>query len=473
MRTKHFAVIALILATAACKKDVKGVLNGAQSAMGNPTSIQYSGSGMNAFFGQALTAGKEWPRRNLASYTRAINYDAKSSREEMAFTQPVFGGQQQNAEVSGDKAWNVGANGPNPQPAAAEERQLQIWLTPHGFLKGALAAGSATMKDGDAGSHLVTFTALGKYSVTGTIDNHNLVTRVETTEANPVLGDMVVIANYSDYKDFGGVKFPAKIVQTQGGFPVWELTINQVQPNAPADLPVPANVQAASAPPVKVESAKLGDGVWFLSGGSHHSVLVEFKDYVAVIEAPLNEQRSLAVIAEARKLASNKPIKYVISTHHHFDHSGGLRTYVAEGATVVTQESNKDFFEKTFQAPATLEPDAQSKAPKPATFQTVSDKWVLTDGKQKIEVYATQGDAHSDELLVAYLPGQRLLVEADAYSPGPVNTPPPSPAPPNAVNLYNNVQRLKLNVATIAPIHGRGPVPLAELRKFIGNGKGA
>lgn len=467
MRKESLAVIALALLTTACTKDANSVLKSAQSAMGDPKSIQYSGTGMNAFFGQSLTAGKEWPRRNLTSYSRTINYDAKSSREEMAFTQPVFGGQQQNAEVNGNKAWNVGANGANPQPAAAEERQLQILLTPHGFVKGALAAGNATMKEGDAGSHSITFNALGKYTVTGTIDSNNLVTKVETIEANPVLGDMPVAATYSDYKDFNGVKFPTKIVQTQGGFPVWELAIANVQPNAPADLAVPDNVQAASIPAVKVESAKLSDGVWFLGGGSHHSLLVEFKDYVAVIEAPLNEERSMAVITEAKKLVPNKPIKYVISTHHHFDHSGGLRTYVAEGATIVTHESNKDFYEKTFQAPATLQPDEQSKGPKPATFQTVSDKWVLTDGKQKVEVYATQGDLHSDELLVAYLPGPRVLVEADAYSPGPVNTP-PSPAPPNAVNLYNNIQRLKLNVATIAPIHGRGPVPMAEFRKFVG-----
>src|SRR5215471_16821102 len=125
-------------------------------------------------------------------------------KEEMSFAQPVFGGQQQNAEVSGDKAWNVGANGPAPQPAAAEERQLQIWLTPHGFIKGALAAGNATMKDGDAGSHTITFSALGKYTVTGTIDSNNMVTKVETTESNPVLGDMSVVSTYSDYKDFNG-----------------------------------------------------------------------------------------------------------------------------------------------------------------------------------------------------------------------------------------------------------------------------
>ena len=473
MDRKLWVVTGLSLALGACSSapDAKTALSNAEKAMGSVKSIQYSGTGMNAFFGQALAAGKEWPRRDLTSYTRTINYDQKSSSEQMAFAQPVFGGQQQNGEVNGDKAWNMGANGPAPQPANAEERQLQIWLTPHGFVRAAMDAGNATIEppsqDGKK-TNVITFTALGKYKVAGTLDENNMVVKVETTEANPVLGDLPVVCTYSDYKDFNGVKFPTKILQTQGGFPVWDLTIASVQPNAPADLPVPDAVKSAAAPQVTVQTQKLGDGVWFLGGGSHHSLVVGFKDYIAVIEGPLTEERSMAVMAEAKKLVPDKPIKYVISTHHHFDHTGGLRTYIANGATLITHESNKDYFMKALQAPATVAPDAEAKSPKPPTIQGVTDKFVLTDGKQTIEVYATQGDTHTDEMLVVYLPGPKVLVEADSYSPGPPNTPPPSPVPPNAMNLYNNIQRLKLNVATVVGIHGRGPVPMAEFKKFIG-----
>jgi glyoxylase-like metal-dependent hydrolase (beta-lactamase superfamily II) len=197
-------------------------------------------------------------------------------------------------------------------------------------------------------------------------------------------------------------------------------------------------------------------------------VVVEFNDYIAVVEAPLNEERSLAVIAEAKKLANNKPIRYVLTTHHHFDHTGGLRTYVAEGATVVTHQSNVPYFEKAMVAPAILMPDMQAKTPRSPMFQGVSDKYVITDGKQTIEVYATAGDTHTNEYTLVYLPGPRILVEGDAYSPGAPDAPPPAPPPPNAVRLYDDIQKLKLNVATIAPIHGRGAVPLTELRRFIG-----
>jgi glyoxylase-like metal-dependent hydrolase (beta-lactamase superfamily II) len=466
---KLFLTIGLCVLAAGCTSTPKSVLDSAQKAMGNPNSIQYSATGMNAFFGQALSAGKEWPRRQLTSYTRTINYQQKSSSEQLNFAQPTFPSQQQNAEVNGDKAWNIGANGPVPQPANAEGRQLQIWLTPHGFVKAAMDAPDAMLSKAADGSSVITFTAMGKYKVSGTIDSQNLVSKVETTVADPVLGDTPLVTTYADYKDYNGVKFPTRIAQTQGGFAVWEITVAGVQPDAPADLPVPAPVQSATAAPVTVQTTKLGDGVWFLTGGSHHSLVVGFKDYIAVIEAPLSEERSMAVIAEAKKLAPNKPIKYVISTHHHFDHSGGLRTYVAEGATVVTHDSNRGFFEKTFQAPATLAPDALAKSPKSATIQGVTDKdkYELTDGKQTIQVYATQGDLHTDELLVVYLPASKVLVEADSYSPQDPNAK-PSPVPPNATNLYNNIQRLKLNVATIAPIHGRGAVPYAEFLKFVG-----
>jgi glyoxylase-like metal-dependent hydrolase (beta-lactamase superfamily II) len=466
MRTRLvlFTLLAVILTGTASAQDAAAALRKAEKAMGNPSSIQYSGTGMNAFFGQALTAGQEWPRRELSNFTRTINYDQRIARDALEFSQPQFGGQQQNTQVNGDRAWTVGPNGPVPQLAAAEERQLHIWLTPHGFVKGALASGNATLASGN----VITFTALGKYKVSGTLDARNRVSKVETKVANPVLGDTDVVATYSNYRDFNGVQFPGQISIVQGGFPSWELAITSVTAGVALDLPVPENVASASIPPIQVASTKIADGVWHVMGGSHHSVVVEFGDYLAVAEAPLDERRSLAVIAEAKKLVPNKPIRYVLTTHHHFDHSGGLRTYVAEGATVVTHHTNVPYFEKSTVAPATLQPDAQSRNPKKPTFAGVTDKHVITDGKQTIEVYATAGDAHTAEYTLIYLPGPGILVEGDAYSPGPADAPPPATPPPNAVALYKDLERLKLTVNTIAPVHGRGAVPLAELKKTIG-----
>jgi glyoxylase-like metal-dependent hydrolase (beta-lactamase superfamily II) len=281
-----------------------------------------------------------------------------------------------------------------------------------------------------------------------------------------VLGDMLVETTYSDYKDFAGVKFPTKIVQTQGGFPVLELTVSDVQPNAAANIDVPEAVRSAPPAAVRVESQKLGDGVWFLAGGTHNSALVEFKDYVAVIEGPLDEQRSLAVIAEVKKLAPNKPIRYLINTHHHFDHSGGIRTYVAEGATIITHEMNRPYYEKTFAMPRTLSPDALSKNPKEAKFETVKDKYVLTDGARRLELYAVQGNGHNAGLLIAYIPKEKVLIEPDLFNPPPPNTPPPPAVSPYTASLQETIKRLKLDVRQIAPLHGR-IVPVADLQKAV------
>jgi glyoxylase-like metal-dependent hydrolase (beta-lactamase superfamily II) len=125
---------------------------------------------------------------------------------------------------------------------------------------------------------------------------------------------------------------------------IMEIKVTNVQTNVnvPA-ITVPDVVKQATAPPERVESQKLADGVWFLGGGSHNSVAVEFRDYVAVVEAPLNEARSLEVIDEVHKLVPNKQIQYVVNTNHHFDHSGGLRTYLSQGTTVVTSQQNRDY----------------------------------------------------------------------------------------------------------------------------------
>jgi glyoxylase-like metal-dependent hydrolase (beta-lactamase superfamily II) len=179
------------------------------------------------------------------------------------------------------------------------------------------------------------------------------------------------------------------------------------------------------------------------------------------------------VIAEAKRLVPNKPLRYVINTHHHFDHSGGLRTYVAEGATIITHKINRPFFEQTFQLPHTLNPDQLSQNPKPAHFETVTDKYVLTDGNRTLELHVMKNNTHNPGLLLAYLPKEKILVQADSYTP-----PTPGLPPPPAVNVINarnlnleeNIEQAHLNVQQILPVHGR-IMTIAEFRKAIGKGR--
>jgi len=481
---KHLVVALAVFGLAAnlaSAQDAKALLQKSSIALGaaNLTSIQYSGTGHISSLGQNYIPNGPYPETNLSAYTRTVDYAGKSSKEELTRTNEnpppkgggaPFGGEQKQVNLVSDKyAWNQPGAQPQPAPAAADERQLQIWLTPQGFLKGALD-GNATMKKGKGGTE-VTFTAMNKYKVVGTIDAAGMVTKVNTWIPSPVMGDMLVETLYSDYKDFGGVKFPAKIVQNQGGHPVFDLAVTSAKANpGPLSLTVSDAVRQAQVPPVRVESQKLGDGAWFVGGGSHNSVVVEFKDYIAVVETPLTEERAEAVLAEAKRLVPNKPIKYVINSHHHWDHSGGLRAAAAEGITIITNEQNKAFYEQAWKAPHTLEPDKLAKNPKKATFITVKDKYTLTDGNQTLDLYYTQPNDHNNDMMIGYLPKLKVLIEADLYTPPAPNGPPPVPIAMGFTNqLYENLQRLKLDVVTIAPLHGR-VVPYTDMLKLLGKG---
>ena len=167
---------------------------------------------------------------------------------------------------------------------------------------------------------------------------------------------------------------------------VYEYAVTDVKPNAPVTtMPVPDVVRNAKVEPAKVQSTRLADRLWLLGGGSHNSVLVEFNDFVAVVEAPQNEERSLAVMDEVARLTPNKPIKYLVNTHNHFDHSSGLRRFMAEGATIITYEGNKQYYEKLATLPHTLNPDKLAQSKRKPSFETMTEQKTLTDGNHVIQ----------------------------------------------------------------------------------------
>jgi glyoxylase-like metal-dependent hydrolase (beta-lactamase superfamily II) len=374
----------------------------------------------------------------------------------------VRGDQNLNASVSGDYAWNTAGQAATPLPLAVTERQFQLWATPHGVIKAAMA------NKGTVEGRAILVTVPGRFKLKATVNDKNLITKVEALVANPVVGDMPVEVTYSTYQDFGGgVMFPRVIEQTAGGFPSLALTVDTFKPNAPVDIKVPDNVRQAGDIYAKVTSEKVVDGVWYLTGTTHHSAVIEMKDHVIVVEAPQNEARAVAVLAETKKLVPNKPIRYLINSHHHDDHSGGVRTFAAEGVTVITSEVNRPFFEWALAAPATVAPDAQAKAKRKPTVEGVGDKRVMTDGTRTVEIHQIGGIYHHDGMLMVYLPKEKLLSQADAFTPVAPNAKYMTPPSPFTEALAENIKRLGLNVESHLPLHGR-LVPAAELDKANG-----
>jgi len=190
-------------------------------------------------------------------------------------------------------------------------------------------------------------------------------------------------------------------------------------------------------------------------------VLAEFGDHLVLIEAQQNDTRALAVIAKARELRPGKPLTQVINTHHHFDHSGGLRAAVSEGLAVITQALNVAFYKDAMTRAHTIVPDALAKRPKPLTIDAVDEEKTLQDSAMTITLYRIDGSPHADTLLMAYFPKQRILVEADVFSPA-------AAVQPYAANLIENIKKHNLQVDRIVPIHGT-VVPFSELVKTQAN----
>ncbi len=514
------AVLGLSVGTAAAQEvDARAALQASLEVMGGEDlrTIEYSGDGRSARIGQQYSVNGGWPQYEIADYTRSIDFEAGWSREDYTRRQgsyATFGrvpmaDQRVTAVVSGAYAWDIRDDAPVPltRPyldgiSYNELRQLELAITPHGFLKAALAASDATaiqlpiIGASDFGVSqfgrtvtIVSFTFLDKYKINGTINDENLVELVGTWIPNPVYGDMDYEMRYTRYRDFDGVKFPMQIHTHQAdprlnvAHNYYQYDITSVRPNAPVTtMPVPEVVRTAVTPPATVESELLADGVWLLGGGTHHSLLVEFRDYVAVVEAPNNEERSLAVIAEATRLVPDKPIQYVINTHHHFDHAGGLRTYLSQGTTIVTHESNKQYYLDILfhPAPRELQPDRMAHynpmywiSRRPAPIQTVSGaaretgKYVVTDGEQILEIIHVQdmayelGDPsyrqghHSEDMLIAYLPRERILLNADLYSPPPPGAQPPAVPTPGMKTLRENIRKLGIDPERHVGVHGR------------------
>lgn len=482
--------------------------------------VTIAGSGYTGAVGQQRESAwnVDWPRGVLNNYTRTMNWEARTMREE--FDRPPglnpaswkyglgwLGGTplQRNSRqvfaVNGTQAWHIdGSEAPiAASPEDAERWQLDLWVNPHGFLKAARLPGANPKafwrwELGESGRDghttipekvaVVMITVMGKYRVDATINKENMLQRIHTMVPDPALGDTNFEHEFTNdsYVDVGnGVKFSTGWHHHQGwddnfgaqavtaGHNAFGGTFQKITTEGcEAPVPVPDKVRQASSP-VRVAPQKLADGVYLMGGASHNSVVVEFKDYIAVVEAPLDERRNLAVIDAIVKLIPNKPIRFLVNTHQHFDHVGGLRTYMHIGATIITHWKNFEFYRRDVlnYAPRTLAPDLMALAPPTEVaegyqYETVRENYTLTDGSRTMHISYVQPLAHAEGMLLAYLPKEKIVIEADLYDPEDGN---PAPTPSNRI-FQTHVQRLGLAVDTIAPIHGKA-VPWSAFAKWM------
>jgi glyoxylase-like metal-dependent hydrolase (beta-lactamase superfamily II) len=517
-----FSCLAVVIAVRADSQklppgyvDPRPILDAAVQAIGADalSCVTIAGTAYAGAVGQQRESAwnVDWPRVELTNYSRTMNWQTGTMKEEFD-RKPglnpaswkygagwVDGPLQQHSRqtfiVSGTHAWHM--DGPAAQqvavaPDLAEIYQLDMWLTPHGFLKAARMPGAnpkATWRwelgemgrDGPevkpARVHVVSITVNGKYRVDATINSQHLLQRIHTWVAHPVLGDMNYEHEFTNdsYIDLGGgIRFPTGWHSHQGwddnfggqsttaGHNAFGGTMKDVKANqCSGAIAIPDAVRRATFA-VRVETQKLGDGVYLLGGGSHNSAVIEFKDFIAVYEAPLDEERSLAVIEEAVRLIPGKPIRWVINSHQHFDHAGGLRTYMHIGATIVTHWKNYDFYNRDVlnYAQRTVKPDMLSLWPPTELaegyyYEAIRENFIISDGTRNLNVHYVNPLAHVEGMLMAYLPKEKLLFEADLLD---TNLPRPASPTRDQISFYNAVKKLGLEVEQIVPVHG-APAP--------------
>jgi glyoxylase-like metal-dependent hydrolase (beta-lactamase superfamily II) len=493
----------------------------------NLKCITYSGTGYAGAVGQTFenAVNIDWPRiDSLANYTRSINWETGTSRETFDRKPglspaswkyglgwqggtPTQKATRQTHIVAGRTAWHIDGDG-EPMavpPDLAELYQLDLWLNPHGFLKAARLPGANPIafwrweqiekgRDGNVVQpekvHVVAITMFGRYRVDATINSQNQITRIKTTVSEPALGDFNIEHESTQQTAFGNIKWPTTWHSHHGWDDNWQFyrqstghngyggNFRNVQPNVCGDAVAvpPAMAQARTATTVTVE--KLADGVYLMGGGPANSYLVEFSNFVAVFEAPGNEERSLAVIEAVTRLAPGKPIRWLISSHPHFDHIGGVRTYLHIGATIVAHMKNIGFLNRDVlnYEPRTVAPDILSRWPPTEVaegynYEAVQENYVITDNRRILRVYYVQPLQHVEGMLMAYLPSERIAFQADLFD---THEPPKASQLPAMRSLATQVERMKLDVATLAPVHGK-PVPWstfqAALTTLAGQGR--
>jgi glyoxylase-like metal-dependent hydrolase (beta-lactamase superfamily II) len=481
MKRMFCLALAAVVSAGSCAQltPEQRVVNDAADALGGRNrllavkTLVIEGEGSNGNLGQDMTPDATGQTFTITAYRRTIDMGGGRSRIEQTRTPnfAYFQGQAPQKQVQGldgDVGYNVAPSGTATRVAATvtRDRRADLHHHPLTIVRAALdpAATLANARTAE-GQRSVDITIANGQTFTLAVDETSgLPTRTVSMTSHPNLGDVAIETAFDDYQDVNGLKLPARLTTRIDRFTTAEIRVTkQTVAGDAGDLAAPQAAAAAAVvtgpPPATVTVEQVANGIWLLAGQSHHSVLAEFSDHLTLIEAPQHETRTLAVIRKARELRPDKPLTQVVSTHHHFDHSGGIRAAVSEGLAVVAHRSTAGFYQHLVERSHTIAPDALAKKPAALRFEPVDAELTLQDGSMALTAYHIAGNPHADTLLMVYFPRARLLVEADVYSPG-------AAVQPYASNLVDNINRRQLRVDRIVPIHGT-IVPFTELVKSL------
>jgi glyoxylase-like metal-dependent hydrolase (beta-lactamase superfamily II) len=320
---------------------------------------------------------------------------------------------------------------------------------------------------GNGPQDVITFSDVDGELVTLFIDHRtHLLTKTEFVLDDPVLGDLVAETVYSQYtEDPSGLKLPRHLLELVGGDTLQVSDVTRIAINtAPGDttfappksIPIAENVPSYGVP------LRLDDGV-FVIPGPYASMFVIFRDYIVAIEGGGDVRTTENAVRQIKALTPGKPIRYVVATHHHSDHLAGLRTYIAEGATIVTTEDARPIVARMASSVHSVRPDALSHSPRQAVIETVTSKRVFTDGVQAIEVYQVGPNAHVRQMLTAYLPKSKILFEADMVDLVDGH---PAPGGEDTGDFAKKIAALGLEISRIVPVHGV-PGTIEDLRTAV------
>jgi glyoxylase-like metal-dependent hydrolase (beta-lactamase superfamily II) len=280
-----------------------------------------------------------------------------------------------------------------------------------------------------------------------------LPARIRTLDYDNIWGDVTYDLVLSDWQTRDGVRIAMTRKNELNGRTVHETKLADVKVNgafAADRLVIPEAVKSGAAKPATgtlpfqwvirrqlvafyldsdavsydpqaspgLRLVELAPGVQHVVGGTHHSLAVEMKDHLVVFDAPIGDGHSATVLGLLRAKYPNKPVKFLVLTHHHMDHAGGLRAYAAQGATIVTGKGTVAHFRRVLAAPFTRNPDLPARDLSRTPIVEVVDKHVLSDGTREVHAYVIDPNPHADGLMIGYVPDAQLGFATDIWSPG-------------------------------------------------------